>query len=191
MKRFFLISIFYFVSYIINANTNDTLVSKKVFYNIDLGISTGLYRLKYYDYNTNSINERIKRYYNDYYMYPSLGVSIKYKNIKFNTDYFYPKIVRLNVGYNFAKLMKLPPYQNINFKLSYAFQNPFYAIVINYNRASNYPFTTSLFGLELNYQYKKFEFYYTLLKYRRFVALDAKEHQHLLGVKYNIFKEKE
>lgn len=29
------------------------------------------------------------------------------------------------------------------------------------------------------------------IKYRRFIALDAKEHQHMLGVKYNIFKEKQ
>ncbi len=190
MKKNVLVLFFCVISTITLANTSDTLASKKVIFNVDLGLSGAMYRLKYYSHDTVSFNIRTKQYYRDYTVLPSIGISLRYKAVKLKTEYLIPRIVRFNLGYNLGSLVRLPAHKKVYLSLSYAVQNPFYFLIIRTNNLGNTPFPTPLIGLDLTYQYKKFEFYYNLLKYQRFTALDSKEHLHMLGVKYNLFKEK-
>jgi hypothetical protein len=190
MKKNVLILFFSVISTITFANSIDTLASKKVIFNVDLGLSGAMYQLEYYSHDTVSFNIKTKQYYRDYTVLPSIGISLRFKAVKLKTEYLIPRLVRFNLGYNLGSLVRLQAHKKVYVSLSYAVQNPFYFLIIRTNNIGNTPFPTPLIGLDLTYQYKKFEFYYNLLKYQRFTALDSKEHLHILGVRFNFIKEK-
>jgi hypothetical protein len=180
-------------------------VKKRIFYaNLDIGLGANLYHFKYYNHNPTSFNVTQKERFFDANAIISFGASFKIKNVKMGAENLNFKLSNFSVGYDVFSF----------FPKKFSSKKMYLSIVgstlqgydifrtdlgrkerIFFYNSSNDAFyrshwNTSLFGFNMSFQYKKFEFYYTLLKYRRFVALDAKEHQHLICIKYNIFKEK-
>lgn len=177
MKRFIAIIILCFVFLHYFALEKDTIQPAKLKANLDIGIGLNVHRIKYYQNNYIDAISHDKKTDYSFGGVPTLGASVNYGSFKKKCDFIWLKMVRFYVGYDFGKW--------INFT-----KNKKLYLHLNYSILDYFSYPTDLFGLELSYQYKKFEFYYTILKYRRFVALDAKEHQHILGVKYNLFRDK-
>ncbi len=187
-KIYLLIVLIQLISFRIPAISNDSVSKNRITFNVDLGVCGAIYMLKYYVHNDIIYNQIEMKRINRSHVFPSIGSSLSYNNFRLKSDFLIPRFWRLNFGYNFGELMRFKSLNKLFVNLSYVVQDPFYLILAN---KSNSVFPTSLIGMELTYQYKKFEFYYNFLKYRRFIALDAKEHQHILGVKYNLFREKQ
>lgn len=133
-----------------------------------------MHHIKYYDVG---IDLRQKKTVYSFGLIPTIGTSLMYNKVKFKFDIVWLKMIRLCIGYDIAKITHFSKKHKLFLYLNYSIVDYFFT-------------PTDLYGLELSFQFKKFEFYYNIQKYRRFLALEAQEHQHMLGVKYNLFKER-
>ncbi len=134
------------------------------------------------------------------YYIGSFGGSIKYNNFILQSEVLNLKLFRFNIGYNVLNFLKNSSNKHrIYVNFSFGFLSHYQVFQSNSKLAqfikrpdAIFPsiYATPLIGSLISYQFNKFEIYYNFLNYRRIIMLNSKEHQHILGVKYNLFKEK-
>ncbi len=162
--------------------------------NLLLNIGTHLYVYKQPSNNSLIIPDPLKRYFDISYDF-SLGVEVKKDWAKFNLKQTNFKLLTSSIGFDtfyFSQINKknklfvnieLGALSGHNISKSITFPNwikndAFYQTI----RGSVF-----LYGGSVHYQYNRWQANLTLLKYRRYSGIGAKEHQLMLSVGYLFF----
>ena len=203
MKNFVIIIIIILNKSVCFSQNSDSSKVNCIKANLNVGVGTNFYKLNYSFQDTLDFNNIIDQSYQKQFYLMSFGFSLNLKEFQFMTDIVNLKMLRLNLGYNvFSLFKKIKDIHKLKVQFCYSLLS---SNKWSWSRKSYsakwikehpdaffpYPYSTNLIGGSISYQYKKFEIYYNFMKYRRLITLNSTEYQHIIGIKYNIFKEKE
>jgi hypothetical protein len=183
------------IGFVIHSNGQDSIKNNdQSCFNLAINVGGHVYIHKLSSLNSLILDNPTKRLYDLHYDF-SLGIVLKKEWFKFEVKQTNFKLLTSGIGFDtfyFTEINKknkmyfnlefgiLSPY-NISKKLTFpnwikndAFYQTYYGAVF-------------LYGGSVHYQYKKWQTNLTLLKYRRYSGIGAKEHQLMLSVGYLFF----